>query len=324
MPVGRRGFTLVELLVTITIIGVLVGILLPAVQAAREAARRTECTNHLKQIGLALHAYAALCGVLPPGCIVSVGGSPVWNPWTEASVSGAARQGTSWMLSVLPHLEQASLYESWKFSSNVLQNDAVAQRDIQGFYCPTRRAKLRPNDSSRLLAATWTGGGTDYGGCAGGGNAWENDTRNHAFCSTPHESEQWYNPLRIGMFTPNVATGWMAVQDGTSNTLMIGELQRLSPASGASGSARYSRTSQDGWALGGVATLFTTAVKETGGIYQTGGMNNNFFESPGSEHADGANFGMADGSVHFLGNAIDKQLLRNLGSMADGEMIRLP
>ena len=83
------------------------------------------------------------------------------------------------------------------------------------------------------------------------------------------------------------------------------------------------RTSQDGWALGGVATLFTTAMSETGGTYQTGGMNNNFFESPGSDHPGGAHFGMADSSVHFLNDSIDHQVFSYLGAMADKQARRV-
>ena len=109
----------------------------------------------------------------------------------------------------------------------------------------------------------------------------------------------------------------MAIRDGASNTIMTGELQRLD------GSVEQ-RTSQDGWALGGVATLFTTAIKETDGTYQTGGLNNNFFESPGSDHPNGAHFGMADGAVHFINNSIDKQVFYHLGAMADGRVAQVP
>jgi prepilin-type N-terminal cleavage/methylation domain-containing protein len=315
---AHRAFTLVELLVVITIIGILIALLLPAVQAARESARRIQCANQVKQIGLALQHYVQSQKVFPPGCIVSLGGHPEFDPYTEAAdLAGLGKHGTSWILLILPYLEQSNLYLEWDFSRNVINNATVAQRDIACLYCPTRRYKLRSGDSTRMISTTWTGGGTDYGACLGAGNGWLNDDKTHRFTDTPTVAQQWYNRSVAGIFEPNRSTGCMAILDGMSNTIAIGELQRLD------GSIPQ-RTSQDGWALGGVATLFTTAIKETGGTYQTGGMNNNFFESPGSDHPGGAHFGMADGSAHFFPEKMNKDLLFNLGAMADGQAAQVP
>lgn len=317
----RRAFTLVEILVVTIIVSVLVALLIPAVQASRESARRTKCSNNLRQIGLALQGYAEAKEAFPPGCVVSTGTHPEYDPWAEAAaVPGAGKKGISWMLLILPFMEQMSLYESWDFQQNVLGNASAAKKNIGSFYCPSRRRTLRHGDSKRMIDTSWTTGGNDYGGCLGAGNGWDNSstaTERHRFIQTPIASERWDHPLAIGVLTPNLGVGFMEIKDGASHTIITGELQRLD------GSIDQ-RTSQDGWALGGVATLFTTAMAETGGVYQTGGMNNDFFESPGSDHAIGAHFGMVDGSVHFLRNDIDKQVFYYLGAMADGQNAQLP
>jgi prepilin-type N-terminal cleavage/methylation domain-containing protein/prepilin-type processing-associated H-X9-DG protein len=316
----RPAFSLIELLVVITIIGVLIALLLPAVDGAREAARRVRCANQVKQIGLALHHYVQGHSVFPPGCVVSVGTYPAYDAWTEASVSGAGRHGTSWMLMILPYIEETGVFSAWDFSKNVVQNASVTQTEISAFYCTSRRSTLRTKDKNRLLNTSWTGGGTDYGACLGSGNGWSNTSSSsdhHKFTKSPIDAERWDNDLAIGIFSPNSATEFAHIKDGACNTIMIGELQRLD-------GSKDQRTSQDGWALGGAATLFTTATSETGGTYQTGGLNNNFFESPGSDHPGGAQFAMADGSVHFLSEDISTQVFAYLGAMADKQVAQVP
>lgn len=349
------GFTLVELLVVITIIGILIALLLPAVQAAREAARRMQCTNNLKQTGLALHNYAQTHNRFPPGCIVSLlnPAPDAYDPFNEAAnpSATAGAHGTSWMLMILPYIEQQNLYSRWDFTKNVVNNASVAQTDVAGFYCPSRRNGIRPEDRVKPGAGIvrgrmagddpssnvyWTAGGTDYGGCIGATNGWDDSAagnKYHKFTKTessgyfwnyqggPHASPGPTNSL-IGMFRPNVAISFSDVKDGTSNTVMTGEMQRLD-------ASEQERTSQDGWALGGVATSFTTANFEHNGGHMVGGvpvggLNNEYFESPGSEHSGGANFGLADGSVHFISENTDTNLFDALGSMQDGQTLTLP
>ncbi len=330
-----HGFTLVELLVVITIIGILIALLLPAVQAAREAARRIQCTNNLKQIGLALHNYAEQHGAFPPGCIVKMyDGSPEkLRPFEEARQPvGAGFHGTSWMLAILPFMELQNLYDRWDFQTNVLGNAAVAQTDIAGFYCPTRRNHIRGEDlnmfsgrPSRMIVPTWNAGGTDYGGCVGATNAWDDTAStasNHKFTKIGASGRYWGYPSLKGVFTPNTSVAFRDIADGTSYTLLVGEMQRLDGLYDES-------TSQDGWALGGVATLFSAANTINGGGAgtgkgQTGGLNNGYFESSGSDHIGGAHYGMVDGSIHFISENIDSNLFNNLGAMADGSVASLP
>lgn len=351
-PESADGFTLVELLVVITIIGILIALLLPAVQAAREAARRMQCTNNLKQIGLGLHNYTQARNVFPPGCIVSLKTSTHgYRPFDEAANPGApaGSHGTSWMLMILPYVEQENLYARWDFTKNLINNAAVAQTNIPGFYCPTRRNGIRSEDMvkpgagmsrGRMVGDTppssySTAGGTDYGGCIGATNGWDDAVAgnlNHNFSEggggTSGTGKPWWfrgdgtTPSLIGIFLPNISAGFADIKDGTSNAIMTGEMQRLD-------SSIKERHSHDGWALGGVATLFTTANFEHNGGHVVGGMpvgglNNGYFESPGSDHSGGANFGLADGSTRFISENIDSNLFDALGSIADGQTITLP
>ena len=146
-PNNRRqcasGFTLVELLVVIAIIGILIALLLPAVQSARESARRLQCGNQLKQLGLAVHSYVAGHEVFPPAFIIDSNYFPSntqWDPWHQAE---HGEHGTSWMLQILPQLEQQNLFDAWDFTKNVKGNQAVAETDVPGFYCPSRRTTVR-------------------------------------------------------------------------------------------------------------------------------------------------------------------------------------
>ncbi len=356
----RGGFTLVELLVVITIIGILIALLLPAVQAAREAARRATCCNNLKQIGLALHNYGAANKVLPPGVIATtyVAGTPT-DVWSEANgVRGTIGcHGTSFLLQTLPFIEGDTISMKWNFKVNVSANATVAlpwaMQEIKSFYCPSRRTAIRPGIDVGLptAPAAWTGGGNDYGGCAGRfASTNGNDTRHttdppnaifnnanyYPQLSTPAASGPGKDgsssapgpndPQRIGIFGRiNVSTSFAEISDGLSNTIAIGELQRPYNMSDPN------LVSHDGWAVGGDATLFTTGAMGLSGPDPANAgkylawqdavhgllMNNMFFGAPGSMHPNGANFGLADGSVQFVQQTVDPRIFCLMGSMAD-------
>lgn len=317
-----RGFTLIELLVVIAIIAILIALLLPAVQQAREAARRSTCKNNLKQIGLALHNYHDTHRAFPPGFIsVTDAASTTFNGhsvWTEAgsTTTNSNFHGTSWMLMILPYVDQVPLYNNWNFATNVVGNSVHAQTDIPGFYCPSRRRKVRRVDTA-LQLNNHTKGGNDYGGCVGGVNGFH-DNGSLPCVHAVHKEQglpgastslnMKFSGGDLGILYGNSDTAIRDIDDGASNTIMLGELQRLV---GGSCPVR----SQDGWAVGGVATLFDVSIDSGGG-----GLNNNFFQSAGSDHVGGAHFGMGDGAVRFISENISGTLLDSLGSADGGEV----
>jgi prepilin-type processing-associated H-X9-DG protein len=208
--------------------------------------------------------------------------------------------------------------------------------DVQSFYCPSRRSEITSSrDSVCLLSNTWTGGGNDYGGCVGRHVPYNTGNINYGVqgpSSTtgclPNATGPTSTGLPNGLGTEsaikqwgifgqvNQSTTFAAICDGTSNTIATGELQRINninPGFWALGD------SHDCWPIGGDATGFSTGVYAyPAGSAAGKAANNSYIGSPGSDHANGANYGMADGSVTFLSDTIDYSTFALLGSMADG------
>ena len=334
MKARRKGFTLVELLVVIAIIGILIALLLPAIQAAREAARQATCLSNLKQLGMAILNYESALETFPPGAITSAPTDWASERWYDIKLEAATgAHGDSWMVHILPYLEEDAIFDQWEFGRNVAQNETLARRDIAVFYCPTRRNTVRPSDIS-LMFLGWDQGGTDYGGCVGGGNAFRVCTwvvgAPDIYCDPPCEhrvAHVGYGNLgenpgsvvggQLGLFYLDSKRRMAEITDGTSHTLAAGELQRLNdPQPPLFPGQPCSQISDDGWAVGGAATLFDVDA-DLGG----GGMNTGHFQRPGSEHAGGANFGMVDGSVRFISENISDLLFDTLGSCSGAEPV---
>jgi prepilin-type N-terminal cleavage/methylation domain-containing protein len=307
----RRGFTIIELLVAIAIIGLLLALLLPAVQQSREAARRTQCKNNLKQLSLALHNYHDNFRGFPPGAVAitppklivicasstAEGGIDVWEEAKGAV--GTASQGTSWMLQILPYVAQGSRYGMWEFGKSVNENKTVAEVDLPIFYCPSRRGEIRPEDQP-LMFENWRAGGNDYGGCVGGCNGWHNCGAHESWVVA--EGRRPASECK-GIFRVNSNTSMGQIADGASNTLMLGELQRLNGGTDLT-------TSRDGWAVGAVSTMFSSCSD------MSLGPNSPHFEEAGSEHAGGCHVSLADGSVRFLSQYTNVTVLQKAGSIA--------
>ena len=183
----RRGFTLVELLVVIAIIGVLVALLLPAVQAAREAARRMQCQNHLRQFGLALHNYHDVQGKFPPAA--------AWDGNTNLTV---AVNCISAFAILMPYYEQGSLQNlfDFKVNHNHARNIPAAGTTLKIMFCPSRRSPMKNGNYAA----------SDYAICAGTGYAQTADAIEHK-----------------GLFNTNSNVRMADVTDGTSITFAIGE-----------------------------------------------------------------------------------------------------
>lgn len=346
-----RGFTLVELLVVIAIIGILVALLLPAVQAAREAARRAQCINQIKQLGLACLNYESQQSELPPagkysgawGVDKTKGGcatGPRVDIREQAFTNGAPGPGTSWILEILPFVEESAIHDQWDFSKNIgrttsdgsVTNASLAGTDIAAFYCPSRRSSVETVEQAAMLGSgirRLQAGGTDYGCNLGKGNVYQNDDTNGIRRIHTGNRTIGLDFDAIGPFEFNGGVRMGKVTDGTSKTILIGELQRVSlttdeiTALGGDASKPHLWISQDGWAEGGLPTSFDMNPPgfcgSAGQPAGSEGINNLLSEYPGGEHPGGAVFCMTDGSVAFLTENGDSDIFAALVTRAGGE-----
>ncbi|WP_237226070.1 DUF1559 domain-containing protein [Rubinisphaera sp. JC750] len=313
----RNGFTLIELLVVIAIIAILVALLLPAVQQAREAARRSSCKNNLKQLGLALHNYHDAHNTLPPGFLRMV-------PYS--SVSTFDGPGWGWGTMILPQLEQQAMYDALQPDQRFLNDDAAIleylQTPIAVFRCPSMPGG---NINEALMSSSATDGFAlaSYKGSFGDFNTQWNDSSDDC---------PWVIGSCIsggnGAFSANSSVKFRDISDGLSNTVVVGEV-----AYGVNGTTNSSGTLVDYrgtvWAgvspraaRSNVAVIQTlrghTASGSSESLYRINGTNTNSF---GSHHDGGAQFLMGDGAVRFLSENLDESIINDLAARADHDVI---
>jgi prepilin-type N-terminal cleavage/methylation domain-containing protein/prepilin-type processing-associated H-X9-DG protein len=281
----RRGFTLIELLVVIAIIAVLVSILLPAVQQAREAARRSQCKNNLKQIGLALHNYHESFNVFPPGYIA---GSPFIDGETDTS------PGWSWVSMILPHFDQGPLYSSINFSLPVQapSNANAIRTSLTVVLCPSDQFQGTTFSVDDGLGGTVaTVSPTSYAASVG------SDAADVAFGLNN-------NGLGDGVFFRNSSIRMAGIIDGTSQTILVLE-RAWGNAEGTWAGAIARGMIQRGHfnpcpGSGRATNLAPCLALAHGHLLNTTTDTDGGLDDPSSFHTGGAHALFSDGSVRFL------------------------
>ncbi|MGY8767061.1 MAG: DUF1559 domain-containing protein [Pirellulales bacterium] len=293
----RTGFTLVELLVVIAIIGILIALLLPAVQQAREAARRMSCTNNMKQLGLASHNYHDTFGSFPSGYIATTSDNK--TPFAHGE------PGWGWGALILPYMEQGNASNSLiHFNLPIADSANLAARQyyVPGYSCPSDNApeifELAAESHSH---GTGTGSGptkiptANYVGVFG---TIELDTCENTPIGQICKGD--------GVMHHNSRIRFADITDGTSHTMMVGE-----------------RTSDFGFStwVGSVAEGEEAIARILGVADHSPNDDHGHLDDFSSRHPGGANFLYCDGSVHFIPEVIDLINYRALATRSNGEVI---
>ncbi len=290
------GFTLVELLVVIAIIGILVALLLPAIQAAREAARRSRCQNNLRQIGVGLHNYHDTHGVFPPGYVA--GRIPdTSSSWCNAPGPGnptdSNGQFAPWTVLVLPFLEQESLYHEFDFDVRFVGNNIQMMAPNSNVVVPLSVYQC-PSDVDLSMDPLLP----SYLGVQGGGTS--PDCQNTG--CTPANPRAFYIS---GMLFAGSRMGLRDALDGSSNVFLVAESRYAGAAWAASGK-------QDTCAYTRILTGAQDQINLHGGrgVHSTRGFS--------SYHPGGCHVLMGDASVHFLAETIDLTTYQQLAQRRSG------
>jgi prepilin-type N-terminal cleavage/methylation domain-containing protein/prepilin-type processing-associated H-X9-DG protein len=304
----RHGLTLIELLVVISIVSVLVALLIPAVQAAREAARRVQCASNLKQIALGMHSYLSTAGTFPPGYL-----SVVLTSWQQALPPGEVSPdgwvigddgGPGWSghAMILPYVEQRPLYDQLNINLGVDHpaNATSIHTSLSVFQCPSD-GQFRP-----LVDVPYQHANLGLICKMAGSNAIMSAGTVRPTCRRCRDSFD-------GVFGRNLATGPADITDGLSQTFGGGERAWKWSAATIYGVAPFSRILDNNrpgkFALGPAYVLGTTFKEgfniETEALDDSVNELNTFAESFGSLHPGGSHFWFCDGSVRFIRETID-------------------
>jgi prepilin-type N-terminal cleavage/methylation domain-containing protein/prepilin-type processing-associated H-X9-DG protein len=306
---SSRGFTLIEILVVIAIIGILIALLLPAVQAAREAARSVQCKNNLKQLALAAHNYESANGCFPMGAPVKV--ATYSAGWIQA---GDYDSGHSLFVAMLPQLEQAALYNAVNFAVNIElpENMTIHRSQVNALLCPSDSAAWQIDTPTMWM--TYPGlqvAHGSYSGCTGTWSHWTWNPSSKPSLATLVAQDN-------GIFFVNSRTRIADVTDGLSSTILLGErmlYERYRAEtncwfSGWLGDSLFDTlTPMNPQRLTAIASLPAPDPNGWPGV-----EDNALWNSASSLHSGGANFAMADGSVRFLKETIQSWPVDSFGN----------
>jgi len=324
----RRGFTLIELLVVIAIIAILIALLLPAVQQAREAARRSQCKNKMKQLGLALHNYHDTYTVFPPGTVMGTNRNLAnWcgNWGTAGGVNRAP-----WSVLVLPYLEQANLYSQFELSARFT---GFADHDLSTD--PHGSAKnhelfTKSNVDYQCPSDPGTGPGSNksnyFGVMGAGGTSAMGMAQPSDFCQS--SANRWY--FTGGVLYVDSKISFRDITDGSSNVYLVGETKYQLRPGGRGNNSHF------GWASstrsvnagGGICGVLIGTVWQINSTPDDGSKTDTAFSNNGaqngtlgSHHVGGCHVTFADGSVRFMNENMDLRAHRLLGWRDDGNAL---
>ncbi len=350
--VFRNAFTLVELLVVIAIIGVLVGLLLPAVQNAREAARRIQCSNNLKQLGLAMHNYASAHRIFPSGYVsfdTRTGRAPTWAGIDPSTWDAAP--GWGWSALLLPFIEQGNLAGAIDYESPIWaeENAAAIANPLPTFLCPSSSGPtdpffLRQDNASALEIAgrRIRVGRSSYIASHGQESCWGDCgaattgtvfTNIYTATTTTIRVDGDASRVADGPFYRNSRVGFRDITDGTSSTIFVGEhSSKLSDKSWVGvvpGAVVHPRVLTPENGPDAAATLVLMHIGPSGGELDITGFPIihpvNFptlhVGQMYAEHPGGGNVLYGDGSVRFMPETIDLIVAAELASMNEGEVV---